>query len=81
METVYTDNAQGAVEFIIKESVLRLSERTTCIPDPVVAGVWKITNLIELDNSLLVSAIIYMAGYPDPFKCIRQTNDFEVIEQ
>ena len=69
----YRDTAEGAIEYLRDESSLDL-DGATAQPDPYIQGVWKVT---LRDRTY---AIVYLAGYKDPFGKVRAHNDFEVSE-
>ena len=78
----YPDTEEGAKECLEDQSVLKVTEETEVIPDLVVEGVWKLTNMKSPESKKLVSAIVYMAGYPEipHSKTIRKYNDFLVLD-
>lgn len=78
MTNKYNDTKSGCIEFIKKESLLKITKNSNFYPDPSVEGVWKITNL--KCSWGVTTAIIYMAGYKNPWGKIRNDNDFEEVE-
>lgn len=69
----YPDTAIGAKQALADMSVFTLEQMGRCQPDPYVVGVWK----IMLNDPCSTFAIVYLAGYNDPFGSVRLTNDFE----
>ena len=70
---LYPDTAAGALACLRDDSRLKLAG-ATAEPDPAVKGVWRVTTAGGL------RAIVYLAGYRDPFGDVRVTNDFETEE-
>lgn len=76
----YPDSRAGVLQFIKNEidpqhvATELKPEECRIIPDSNVEGVW----LVENPNTGF-GAIIYMAGYKDPWGDIRKTNDFESL--
>lgn len=69
----YDDTAKGAIKYLRDDSSLDLTN-ATAQPDPQVQGVWKITTPNEPDVEF---AVVYLAGYADPFGQVRDIDDFE----
>lgn len=67
----YPNAPEGAIRYLSEDSDLDL-DGATAIPDPHVSGVW----LVRMTDGR--RAIVYLAGYPDPFGREREHNDFEV---
>ena len=82
LTTKYDDSEAGARKFITDETIFLFSKDSKVDPDPEVMGVWRVTELEELNHLGKVgregiTVILYMAGYPDPTGENRKTNDFE----
>lgn len=84
----YPDTEEGAKQFLNDISTWDVSN-AKAIPDPQVDGVWKLTGLVQKTRGAGRSfkgapvrgeAIVYLAGYKDPFGRIRKENDFESKE-
>jgi len=73
-EKKYPDTAGGAIACLQSDSTLDVKE-ATARPDPSVEGVWE----VRCPNG--DRAIVYLAGYKDPFGQIRSRNDFEAETQ
>jgi hypothetical protein len=69
----YPDTSEGAKQALADMSVFSYNQMSGAYPDPMVAGVWK----VYIENNSCTFAIVYLAGYPNPFGTIRLTNDFE----
>jgi hypothetical protein len=72
----YPDSSEGAKQALADMSVFSLNQMTGAVADPEVEGVWK----VYLKDEMFQFAIVYLAGYKDPFKKLRTTNDFECFE-
>lgn len=71
MDTRYPDTSDGAIAcFLALTEYKPSSEELTAEPDPVVAGVWKVSG--GFDEA---AAVVYLAGYREPSGQIRQFND------
>lgn len=68
---VYPDTRAGALGALAWMSNLKL-RGARAFPDPVVEGVWG----VDLKDGR--RAIVYLAGYKDPWGTRRTHNDFEV---
>jgi hypothetical protein len=69
----YPDTMAGALEFLKDESTFDLRGAVGKMDS--VEGVWLITMPLTHE-----AAIVYLAGYKDPFGKIREHNDFEKVE-
>jgi len=67
---VYPDTKAGVIEMLKADSCFVIPENPKVKRDPQVQGVWK----IWLDGGC---AIVYLAGYDDPWGNTRKENDFE----
>lgn len=67
--TIYPDTAAGAAKALLEMSTIDLSN-AVYTPDPHVAGVWLVQTATD-------RAVVYLAGYPDPWRQVRTENDFE----
>lgn len=70
----HPDTKQGAIDYLREESTLDLSGDIHGKPDSSVEGVWMLWN-----HEKSWTAIVYLAGYKDPFGHIRESNDFEEV--
>lgn len=70
--TKYPDTLSGARQYLA-DAGLRMTgkERGQC--DPQVEGVWQVT------LSDYATAVVYLAGYRDPWGRRREVNDFEEV--
>ena len=76
-EKVYPNSSRGAKEMLSDLSTWDTTE-AKAIPDPEVEGVWLVKNIFGKDDpSQTGQAIVYLAGYRDPWGEIRKDNDFE----
>lgn len=73
-EKQYKDSEHGAIQYLRDDAALDL-DGATARPDPSVEGVWEVT----LRDGR--RAIVYLAGYRDPWGRERQWNDFELEEE
>ncbi len=73
-EKQYDDNARGAIQALGDMSVWDVS-KAKAKPDPQVDGVWMVTNILQ--DGTGGRAIVYLAGYKDPYGDVRRENDFE----
>ena len=81
LDRQYPDTVQGA-----KQCLKDLSDPYWAPPelidsaiaqiDPQVKGVWLLKNVSKFKGE--ENAIVYLAGYEDPFGRVRKMNDFEV---
>ena len=74
-EKQYDDNARGAIQALGDMSVWDVS-KAKAKPDPQVDGVWMVTNILQKGGTG-GRAIVYLAGYKDPYGDVRKENDFE----
>lgn len=73
----YPDSSTGAIQSLKEQSDFN-TEGATAIPDPSVEGVWMVTMPKEKNSEgKALRAIVYLAGYKEPFGSIRKHNDFE----
>lgn len=70
---IYPDTEAGAIQCLADDSSLDTTG-ATAVPDWSVEGVWKV---ILKDGR---AVIVYLAGYKDPWKNIRECNDFEMLD-
>lgn len=76
----YADTEAGALEFLGTETTLTTTDKSEIIPDPIVSGCWKITN-VEC-HGMMYDCIIWMQGYPTlPHGKARSSNNFEACEK
>ncbi len=71
-EKKYPDSAEGAIACLTELSTYK-TKGATVRPDPSVQGVWQVTMPAEQGRR----AIVYLAGYRDPWGKVRPNNDFE----
>ncbi len=74
VEKHYPDTSAGAIHYLRDDSTLSHLDSASAKPDPSVRGVWMVVS----DKAPWRRAIVYLAGYRDPFGTIRDHNDFEV---
>lgn len=74
MSDRYPDTEEGAISYLRDDAALDL-DGATARPDPSVEGVWEVT--LESGRR----AIVYLAGYEDPWGRERDWNDFEVEDE
>jgi hypothetical protein len=81
MDTIYPDTEAGAIACLKSQSLYDV-KGARAIPDPEVQGVWKVICKDNKHNRSIESseAIVYLAGYPNPWGEFRKWNDFEGIE-
>jgi hypothetical protein len=75
----FPDNEQGAIQALLSMADPREIKSTNIAkanPDPQVEGVWEILFKKPIPGGD-TKAIVYLAGYPDPFGKIRAYDDFE----
>lgn len=75
-DPIYTDSAKGAIEMLGTDSSWDVS-KAKAQADPEVEGVWLVTNIFDKHDRNKGRAIVYLAGYKDPYGRIRAYNDFE----
>jgi hypothetical protein len=76
VEKQFPDTAQGAIDALLDMSVFKREEVTGAIPDPSVEGVWLVRLKLKWDPDTN-GAIVFLAGYRDPWGQVRAHNDFE----
>lgn len=76
MTKVYPDSPEGVQAFLTDFTTISVydMEHSMVASDPEVSGVWQV---LFPDKS---HAIIYLAGYPDPYGNVRSENDFEYAD-
>jgi hypothetical protein len=72
--TKYPDTAKGAIQCLRDDSRGLNLTGAKAFPDPSVEGVWA----VDMKDGR--RAIVYLAGYRDPWGEPRKYNDFEVEE-
>ena len=73
-EARFSDTLSGARACLVEISTLRGASKARGRRDPAVEGVWKL-------EAPWWEAIVYLAGYHDPYGNRRTTNDFEACEK
>lgn len=76
-DKVYPDTGRGAIQCLKDISTLRM-RGAVADPDPIVSGVWRVR--LPAYRPLRL-AVVYLAGYPDPFGRKRTFNDFETGDE
>ncbi len=81
VNTIYPDTKQGIIKFFSPDSgeispewvkQAGFPQECNIHPDPSVEGVWAVDSMKNGSRT-----IVYLGGYPDPWRKIRELNDFE----
>ncbi|MAJ90030.1 MAG: hypothetical protein CMD08_01995 [Flavobacteriales bacterium] len=79
-EKVFPDSKAGVLDLLREESNINMPEdnnQVNVVPDPWVEGVWKVDIDPKINDGDNV-AIVYLAGYADPWGIKRIVNDWEL---